>query len=88
MLVLSRKEDEQICIGDDVVITIVRVSGDRVRIGIEAPSSRTILRKELKNNDSARSADASSERKAAEAGKTESRSFELTAPSMGVACCS
>ena len=47
MLVLSRKESEKIMLGDSIVLTIVRVSGDRVRVGIEAPSDILILRKEL-----------------------------------------
>ena len=48
MLVLTRKENEKIRIGDDIVLTIVRTSGDRVRIGIEAPSDVAVLRSELK----------------------------------------
>lgn len=36
MLVLSRKQNERILVGDSVVVTVVRVSGDKVRIGIEA----------------------------------------------------
>lgn len=47
MLVLSRKEGERIMLGESVVLTIVRVSGDRVRLGIEAPSDMLILREEL-----------------------------------------
>ncbi len=47
MLVLSRKESEKIMLGDSIVLTIVRVSGDRVRLGIEAPSDMLILRSEL-----------------------------------------
>jgi carbon storage regulator len=47
MLVLSRKKGEQIRIGDDIVITIHRVSGNRVSIGIEAPASHRIVRGEL-----------------------------------------
>lgn len=47
MLVLSRKESEKIMLGDSIVLTIVRVSGDRVRLGIQAPSDMLILRKEL-----------------------------------------
>ena len=47
MLVLSRKESEKIMLGDSIVLRIVRVSGDRVRLGIEAPSDMLILRKEL-----------------------------------------
>ncbi len=47
MLVLSRKESEKIMLGDSIVLTIVRVTGDRVRLGIEAPEDMLILRKEL-----------------------------------------
>ena len=47
MLVLSRKESEKIKLGDDIVLTIVRVSGDRVRLGIDAPPELLILRAEL-----------------------------------------
>ena len=47
MLVLSRKKGEQIRIGDDVTITIHRISGNRVSIGIEAPGSCRIVRGEL-----------------------------------------
>jgi len=49
MLVLSRKESEKIILGDDIVLTIVRVSGDRVRLGIQAPKDMLILRQELEN---------------------------------------
>lgn len=47
MLVLSRKERERIRVGDSIVVTIVRVSGDKVRIGIEAPPDVIVLRDEL-----------------------------------------
>ena len=47
MLVLSRKVNERIQIGDDITITVVRLSTGSVRIGIEAPSHLTILRDEL-----------------------------------------
>ena len=47
MLVLSRKESERVKLGDSIVLTIVRVSGDRVRLGIEAPENMVILREEL-----------------------------------------
>jgi carbon storage regulator len=47
MLVLTRKESERIQIGDDVVLTIVRIDGNKVRIGIEAPPHITIKRDEL-----------------------------------------
>ncbi|QEF97563.1 hypothetical protein Mal15_16040 [Stieleria maiorica] len=47
MLVLSRKADQQIKIGDDITLTIVRVEGNRVRIGVSAPRDVRILRGEL-----------------------------------------
>jgi carbon storage regulator len=47
MLVLSRKESEKIKLGDEIVLTIVRLSGDRVRLGIDAPADLLILRDEL-----------------------------------------
>jgi carbon storage regulator CsrA len=47
MLVLTRKATEQIQIGDSVVITILRVKGQSVRIGIEAPRDVRVMRAEL-----------------------------------------
>jgi carbon storage regulator len=47
MLVLSRRERERIRLGDSIVVTIVRVAGDKVRIGIEAPPEVLVLRDEL-----------------------------------------
>ena len=47
MLVLSRKQNERIRVGASVVVTVVRVSGDKVRIGIEAPPHVRVLRDEL-----------------------------------------
>ena len=47
MLVLSRKASESIQIGDDIVVTIVRISSSEVRIGIDAPSHVPIIRREL-----------------------------------------
>ena len=47
MLVLSRQKDESIIIGDDVEITIVDVRGDKVRLGINAPKSISVHRKEV-----------------------------------------
>jgi carbon storage regulator len=49
MLVLSRKQNERIRVGDSVVVTVVRVSGDKVRIGIEAPANVRVLRDELED---------------------------------------
>ena len=47
MLVLSRQKDESIIIGDDVEVTIVDVRGDKVRLGINAPRSISVHRKEI-----------------------------------------
>ncbi|HDZ21197.1 hypothetical protein LCGC14_0276370 [marine sediment metagenome] len=47
MLVLSRQRDESIIIGDDIVITIVDVRGDKVRLGITAPPHISVHRKEI-----------------------------------------
>lgn len=47
MLVLSRKTQERIQIGDNVVVTVLRVKGNMVRIGIEAPKDVRVIRGEL-----------------------------------------
>jgi carbon storage regulator len=47
MLVLSRRERERVRLGESIVLTIVRVSGDKVRLGIEAPADLLVLRDEL-----------------------------------------
>ncbi len=47
MLVLSRHRDESIMIGDDVVVTIVDIRGDKVRLGIEAPQDIPVHRQEV-----------------------------------------
>ncbi len=47
MLVLSRRETERIRLGDSIVVTVIRVSGDKVRLGIEAPRDILVLREEL-----------------------------------------
>jgi carbon storage regulator len=47
MLVLSRKESQRIRLGDSIVITIVKISGDKVRVGIDAPANVLVLRDEL-----------------------------------------
>ncbi len=49
MLILSRKESEQVCLGNDIVLTIVRVSNDKVRVGVTAPSDVKVLRGELQS---------------------------------------
>lgn len=47
MLVLSRQLDESIMIGDDVVITVVDIRGDKVRLGIAAPTQIPVHRQEV-----------------------------------------
>jgi carbon storage regulator len=51
VLVLSRKESEQIKIGENVVLTIVRIKGVGVQIGIEAPKEVRVLRAELEKGE-------------------------------------
>jgi carbon storage regulator len=48
MLVLSRKASERIRLGEGIVITVVGISGDKVKLGIQAPRSLLVLREELK----------------------------------------
>jgi carbon storage regulator len=47
MLVLSRKVGERILIGDNIAVTVVRLSGGGVRLGIEAPPEMAVVREEL-----------------------------------------
>ena len=47
MLVLSRTRDETIMIGDDIEVTVVDVRGDKVRLGINAPTKIPVHRKEV-----------------------------------------
>jgi carbon storage regulator len=47
MLVLSRKQSETIIIGDDIEMTVVEIRGDKVRIGIEAPKTVPVHRREV-----------------------------------------
>ena len=53
MLVLSRKVGERILVGDDIRITIVRIGGGGVRVGIEAPPTMNVVREELKERAAA-----------------------------------
>ena len=47
MLVLSRRESQRIKLGKSIIVTVVRVTGEKVRLGIEAPPDVLILRDEL-----------------------------------------
>ena len=47
MLVLTRKQNEGVLIGGDIVITVINIEGDKVRLGIEAPKNVRVIREEL-----------------------------------------
>lgn len=47
MLVLSRKKDEKIIIGDQITIMVIEIRGDKVRLGIDAPKDVTVHRQEV-----------------------------------------
>lgn len=47
MLVLSRKQDEKIIIGDSITLMVISIQGDKVRLGIEAPRNVSIHREEV-----------------------------------------
>ena len=49
MLVLSRKKDEKIMIGDDVTLMVIEIRGDKVRLGIDAPKDVSVHREEVYN---------------------------------------
>ncbi len=65
MLVLSRKEDEVLFIGDDVVVEVLEIQGNRVKLGITAPSGVRIVRGELKAGPPPTDDDQDKQRKAA-----------------------
>jgi carbon storage regulator len=48
MLVLTRKEHEEIVIGDDIVISVVRIKVDRVQLGVAAPKGTRVDRREVR----------------------------------------
>jgi carbon storage regulator len=47
MLVLTRKQNEGILIGNDIVVTVINIEGDKIRLGIEAPKNVRVIREEL-----------------------------------------
>ena len=47
MLVLSRKKDEKIVIGDSITVMVIEIRGDKVRLGIEAPREVSVHRQEV-----------------------------------------
>jgi len=50
MLVLSRKRNQQIVIGENVVVTVVQIRGDKCRVGIEAPKEVAVRRRERRES--------------------------------------
>lgn len=49
MLILTRRVGEKVMIGDDVSVTVLRVKGNQVRLGVEAPKSVSVQREEIFN---------------------------------------
>jgi carbon storage regulator len=47
MLVLSRKKDQKIIIGDNIVLMVIEIRGDKVRLGVDAPREVTVHRQEV-----------------------------------------
>ncbi len=54
MLVLSRKQGEKVKLGDSILVTVIGVSGDKVRLGFQAPPEVLVLRDELDRHDERR----------------------------------
>ena len=51
MLVLTRRINERIIIGDDIIVTVLEVHGDQVRLGIDAPREVKVFREEVLKRD-------------------------------------
>jgi carbon storage regulator len=47
MLVLSRKAEQAVLLGNDITVTVLAIDGDRVKLGIRAPQTVTVLREEI-----------------------------------------
>jgi carbon storage regulator len=56
MVIISRMKNEQLMIGDDIIVTVIEVRGDKVRLGFEYPKETTVHRREV--YDAIRRADA------------------------------
>jgi len=63
MLILTRRSNERIHIGDDVVLVVLGIENNRVKLGIEAPSDVAILREEIIGDTKREKSDANSESK-------------------------
>lgn len=47
MLILSRKINEKICIGENITVTVIEAKGDQVKLGVEAPRNVKVFRQEV-----------------------------------------
>jgi len=65
MLILTRRSNERILIGDDIVLVVLGIENNRVKLGIEAPANVTILREEIVDTNTKKSIDAISVSKSA-----------------------
>ena len=65
MLVLTRKVGERIQLGDHITVTLVKINGNIVRLGIDAPPEMPVMRQELAERAAAQSAPAGSTEEAA-----------------------
>ena len=75
MLVLSRQRDESIIIGDNIVLTVVDIRGDKVRLGIDAPKEIPVHRQEVYDaiqREAARAAEEAAEQGADDSGEPQS----------------
>ena len=79
MLVLTRKTQERIQIGDSVTITVVRIKGNTVRVGIEAPQEVRVVRGELAEKEKADTSSDDSHEAGATAASLEDDAAEGTA---------
>ena len=65
MLILSRKTDQQIKIGEHITLTIIEIRGEQVKIGVEAPKSVKVFREEVFSaikNENTKAADVSADK--------------------------
>lgn len=79
MLVLSRYKDQSVYIGDDIIVTVVDVRGDRIRLGIEAPPDVAVHRQEIYEMIQRENADAATRQNNGKApnGNKSSADFEI-----------
>lgn len=78
MLVLSRKMDESICIGHDIIVKIVKIRGNVVGLGITAPQNVKIMRKELLDREKAAETSGAESRQSMGVGRTWKNNREIT----------